>query len=178
MPSCTGSMGGTSKDKPVRERPSSDDSSSNDSSSKGKLSITTADGKKVEQEYPTCAEAKKNRVLVVVNGLYLHVAPTVDGWPYIENGRVMVPLRAIADVFEFEVDWKASEQKITLIKEEKTIVMYIGKSEILVDGEEVLLKDAVPAIKKGVTFLPVGQLAGMLGIKAEWDSKTRTVKFN
>ncbi|OBR65631.1 hypothetical protein A7K91_13700 [Paenibacillus oryzae] len=167
MPSCTGSWDGT-----VSERASSEGSSEG-----GSMFTIMVDGKKIEQDIPTCAEAKKNRVLVVVNGLYLHVSATVEGWPYIENGRTMAPMRAIADVFGFEVDWKASEQKITLTKEEKSIVMHIGKSEMLVDGKKVLLEDTVPAIKKGVTFLPIRQLAEILGIDVEWDSKTRTARF-
>ncbi|WP_240421829.1 stalk domain-containing protein [Paenibacillus periandrae] len=162
MPSCNGSMGDTPSDR----------------SSKGRMGIITADGKKIELDLPSCAEAKKNRVLVLVNGLYLQVSGVVEAWPYIENGRTMVPLRAIADVFGFKVDWEASEQKITLTKDGKTIVMHIGKSEMLVDGEKVLLEEAVPAIKKDVTFLPVRQLAEILGIQVEWDPETRTAKFN
>ncbi|GBF72564.1 hypothetical protein PA598K_00821 [Paenibacillus sp. 598K] len=144
----------------------------------GKFSISTIDGnKKNEEELPTCSEAKKNLVLVVVDELYLNVRGWEAPWPYIENGRTMVPMRAIADAFKFKVDWEASKQKITLTREGTVIVMHIGKSEMLVNGEKVLLEGTTPAIKKGVTFLPIGQLAKTLGIEVEWDAKTRTATF-
>ncbi|MEK8131102.1 stalk domain-containing protein [Paenibacillus filicis] len=135
------------------------------------------DGKKIVLELPTCEEARKNQVLVMVNGQYLQVHFGVEGWPFIENGRTMVPLRALADAFAFEVDWEASEQKITLTREGKSIVMQIGKAEMQVDGKKVQLEEAVPLIKGGVTFLPVRQIAEILGIEVEWDGETRTAKF-
>lgn len=148
-----------------------------DSSTGGRLSIKTGDGEVIEQTFPTCEEAKKSRVLVIVDGLYLQVRGFDEPWPYIENGRTMVPMRAIADAFKFKVDWEASNQKITLTREGTVIVMHIGKSEMLVNGEKVLLEGTTPAIKKGVTFLPIGQLAKTLGIEVEWDAKTRTATF-
>jgi len=148
-----------------------------DNSTGGKMSIKTGDGEVIELTLPTCEEAKKSRVLVIVDGLYLQVRDSEAPWPYIENGRTMVPMRAIADAFKFKVDWEASQQKITLTREGTVIIMHIGKSEMLVNGEKVLLEGTTPAIKEGVTFLPIGQLAKVLGIEVEWDAKTRTATF-
>ncbi len=138
------------------------------------------DGKRVVVNLPSCEEAKKNRVLVLVNGKYLHnVEGTVPGKgaPFIENGRTMVPLRAIADAFGFEVDWEPAGQKITLTKDGKKIVMQVGKPEMSVDGEKVNLAGAAPVIKNDVTFLPVRPLAEILSIKVDWDGNTRTATF-
>jgi len=137
------------------------------------------DGKKVTQELPSCEEAKKNRVLVLVEGKYLHARLTADGYaePFIENGRTMIPLRALADVFGFETDWDASEEKITLTKDGRNIVMHIGKSEILVDGQTVHFEGAVPMVKNNRTYLPASKLAEILGIQVDWDGNTRTATF-
>ncbi|MEJ8544504.1 copper amine oxidase N-terminal domain-containing protein [Brevibacillus borstelensis] len=141
------------------------------------LMIKKEDGTTITEELPSCEEAMKTRVLVRVNGKYLHAVAGTGGEPYIDNGRTMVPLRAIADVFGFEVGWEESEGKITLKKEGKNIVMHIGKSEMLVDGEKVIFEDAVPTRKKNLTFLPVKQLADVLGIKVEWDGEKRLATF-
>jgi Copper amine oxidase N-terminal domain len=135
------------------------------------------DGKRVKLDIPSCEEAKKNRVLVRVNGKYLQTVFGTGADPFIENGRTMIPLKALADAFGFEVNWEQSEQKITLKKDNKIIVMYIGKSDMLVDGKKVLLEEAVPMIKNKLTFLPVRQLAEILGVKVDWDGKTRTATF-
>ncbi|GAA0387474.1 hypothetical protein GCM10008933_18040 [Paenibacillus motobuensis] len=136
------------------------------------------DGKKVKVELPTCEKAKKDRVLVLVNGQYLNTIFGSGADPFIENGRTMIPLRALADAFGFEVKWDQNEEKITLTKENMNIIMYIGKSEMSVDGKTVNFEKAVPMIKNSVTFLPVSQLAEILGAKVEWDSATRTATFS
>lgn len=69
-----------------------------------KLGLKLADGRSIETELPTCEEAIKKRVLVVVNGKYLQPVAGSSAEPFIENGRTMVPLRAIADAFGFEVE--------------------------------------------------------------------------
>lgn len=135
------------------------------------------DGERIEMELPTYEEAIKNRVLVLVDGKYLHTVAGTGAEPFIENGRTMIPLRAIADAFGFEVDWEQSEEKITLTKDDKTIILYFGKPEILVDGETLYFEDAVPMIKNSRTFLPVRKLAEILGIQVEWAGDTRTATF-
>lgn len=137
------------------------------------------DGKKVTLEDPSCEEAKKNRVLVLVDGKYLHARLTADGYaePFIENGRTMIPLRALADVFGFATDWDAGEGKITLQKDGRNITMHTGKSEILVDGQTVHFEGAVPIVKNNRTFLPASKLAEILGIQVDWDGNTRTATF-
>ena len=123
------------------------------------------DGERIDMELPTYEEAIKNRVLVLVDGKYLHTVAGTGAEPFIENGRTMIPLRAIADTFGFEVDWEQSEEKITLAKGDKTIILHIGEPEILVNGETVYFEDAVPMIKNSRTFLPVSKLAEILGIQ-------------
>ncbi|GIP39038.1 hypothetical protein J31TS4_23180 [Paenibacillus sp. J31TS4] len=116
-------------------------------------------------------------VLVHVNGKYLHTVFGTGAEPFIENGRTMIPLRALADAFGLEVSWEQSEQKVTLKTNDKTIVLSIGKSEMLVNGERFYLEEAVPMIKNDLTFLPVRQLAELLGVKVEWDGDSRTAAF-
>lgn len=135
------------------------------------------DGKKVKRDFPSCDEVKKTMVAVRVDGKYLHTYDGSGGEPFIANDRTMIPLRALADAFGFEVEWEQSEQKITLKKDQKSIMMYIGKSEMLVDGQKAAFEEAAPMIKNNITFLPVRQLAEILGAKVDWDENTRTATF-
>lgn len=143
-----------------------------------KVGLVTEDGKKLEWTLPTCEEAMKNRVLVLVNGKYLHTSAIATGAePFIENGRTMIPLRATADAFGFEVEWEEREKKITLMKDSRTIILHIGEPEIIVDGKTVHFEGAVPMVKNNRTFLPAGKLAEILGIQVSWDKETRTATF-
>lgn len=144
--------------------------------STGKLGLII-DGNEVDLDLPSCDEAMKNRVLVLVEGNYLHTVSGTGVEPFIENGRTMIPLRALADAFGFDVKWEQKEQKITLKKDSVSIIMNIGKSEMLVNGKTEIFEDAVPMIKNNVTFLPVRQLAEILGVKVGWDNESRTATF-
>lgn len=55
--------------------------------------------------------------------------------------------------------------------------MAIGSPEMLVDSEKVHFEEAVPMLKSDLTFLPVRQLAEILGVKVEWDGEKRTATF-
>lgn len=90
----------------------------------------------------------------------------------------MIPLRALADAFGFETEWDANEEKITLKKENQFIIMYIGKTEMSVNGQTEYFDGAVPMIKNSRTYLPVRQLAEILGIQVDWNQDTRTATFH
>jgi len=55
--------------------------------------------------------------------------------------------------------------------------MQIEKPEMLVNGETVYFEEDVPVIKNNLTFLPVRQLAEILGIQVEWDEDRRMATF-
>lgn len=143
---------------------------------KDKIGLTI-DGKSVPLEVQTCDKAKKSRVLVQVNGQYLHIVAGAGAEPFVEKGRTMVPLKALADVFGFEVKWDQGEKKITLTKESMVITMVVGKTEIWVNDKK-LTSETAPMIKNNVTFLPIRELAEALNIEVKWDSATRTATFN
>lgn len=150
----------------------------NEDGTSGKIGIINEDGEKTELTLPDYEEAIKNRVLVLVNEKYLHTVAGSGADPFIEDGSTMIPLRAVADAFGFEIEWEQSEEKITLTRDSKTIILYIGKPEISVDGDTVYFENAVPLIKNDRTFLPVRKLAEILDIKVEWDEDTRTAAFS
>ena len=121
-------------------------------------------------------QANGEEVLVYVNGFYLH---TSEGGaaPFIDNGRTMVPLRALAEAFEFGVEWLENEQQITLSRETTRVVLVIDSDVIIANGQELRFYDAVPTIISGRTFLPIRRLAEILGLDIEWNNYTRTATF-
>ena len=50
----------------------------------------------------------------MVNGVSVDIDPDKPVSPVIIKGRTFLPLRFIAEAFEFKVDWEASIQRITL----------------------------------------------------------------
>jgi len=117
---------------------------------------------------PTPAPAQEIKVLV--NGTAL----TFDQPPIIENGRTLVPLRAIFEALGADVDWEQSTQTVTAVKDDITIVLKIGDAFLTKNGERITL-DVPAKIVGGRTLVPARAVAESFGAEVGWDQTTRTV---
>jgi hypothetical protein len=77
-----------------------------------------------------------------------------DVEPIVESGRVLVPVRAIAETLKMVATWNAKTQKVTLSDGNKIIELIIGKKEAFVDGKAVVL-DVPAKIVNGRTMVPL-----------------------
>ncbi|MTV49903.1 hypothetical protein GJ688_13060 [Heliobacillus mobilis] len=129
------------------------------------------------EDAPKLSDVPENHIRLMVD--YATINPPAE--PYIKEGRTMVPLRVIAENLNTKVNWNGPEGRIDLVKDLKTIKMWIGKPDVLKDGVPLQLKDAspsvVPEIVDGSTFVPLRTVVDALGAKVEWDASTRTVKI-
>lgn len=101
---------------------------------------------------------------------------TMDGMPYAENGRTMVPLRyAVAAAGVNPDDVEFSKGVIT-VPASKLIKMTLGSSEVLADGEAHTMV-AAPCSVNGRTYIPISEIASLLDLSVSWDRVTRTATF-
>lgn len=82
-----------------------------------------------------------------------------DVEPYLEQGRVMLPLRAICEKLGARVEW---------LDQEKKIIVQKGTREYVFTSEIIRLKDSR-------AMVPLRYLAGNMGFKVEWVEKYRAV---
>jgi hypothetical protein len=104
----------------------------------------------------------------------------LDAAPFIDkvSGRTLVPIRAIVEAIDGKIGWEASEQKVTIQKDDLSIELWIGKPLAKVNGNEVKIdpdKPVTPLIVKGRTFLPLRFVAENLGFKVDWDGATQVI---
>ena len=99
-----------------------------------------------------------------------------DVEPRIIDGRTMVPVRAILEALDAEVLWDSVTKTVTATKDLKTISMTIGKREITV-GENFMLMDTAPVIIGNRTLIPARFAAEVFENTVKWDAKTRTVSI-
>lgn len=128
------------------------------------------------------AEAKPSTFMIEMQvglkvAIYNGQPITLDVAPYIKNGTTLVPLRVITDIFESKLDWDAKEKRITITKDGKVIVCWIGKKQAIIDGKEIML-NAAPEIKEGKTTVPLRFFSEAFGCKVYWDAKQKTIKIN
>ena len=106
---------------------------------------------------------------------------TVDGVmvdfdqpPIIENGRTLVPLRAIFEAMGATVEWDEDSQTVTSVLGDITISLQIG-SDILYRNGEAITLDVPALIVGGRTLVPARAVAESFGAAVDWVEQTRTV---
>ncbi len=101
-----------------------------------------------------------------------------DQPPVIQEGRTLVPMRAIFEAMGCTVDWEAASQRVTASNSAKTITMNINNVSMRVaeeKGVNNITLDVPPQIIGGRTLVPVRAISEALGASVNWDGATRTV---
>jgi len=110
-----------------------------------------------------------------VNG----VLNTLDSPPVIKNGRTLLPIRAVVEALGGNVDWDATEKKVTVSLGSNTIELWIGKSIAKVNGNSIPIdatnSKVVPEIINDRTMLPLRFVTENLGCQVQWDGTTQTI---
>lgn len=107
-------------------------------------------------------------VTVTVDGRALPSQPA----PILSEGRVLVPLRAVFEALQAQVDYRDST--ITASRQGKEIQLRPGENKALVDGTQVLL-DAPARLVSGTTYVPLRFVAQSLGETVVWNASSKSV---
>lgn len=99
---------------------------------------------------------------------------TFDQPPVIENGRTLVPMRAIFETIGAKVYWDGEKQTITALYGTKLVEMVIDSDTAYIDGTATKL-DVPPKIISGRTLVPLRFVAEALNCSVEWEGNTQTV---
>ncbi|MCI8804503.1 MAG: copper amine oxidase N-terminal domain-containing protein [Clostridiales bacterium] len=133
-----------------------------------------------------CAE----EIAVKVNGEKVEF----DQSPIVENGRTLIPFRAVLEEMGLSVDWDADTKTVICTDGEKMGVLTVGSDEmtmgaegqeifkvngggVYIDGESVPI-DAPAKIVNGRTLVPIRVIAESFGADVIWNEESRTVEIN
>ncbi|MBE7019993.1 MAG: hypothetical protein E7411_00980 [Ruminococcaceae bacterium] len=97
-----------------------------------------------------------------------------DVEPVIENGRTLVPMRAIFEALEADVSWDPDTETATGSKNGNVIKITKDSQKAYVNNKEVTL-DVPAKIIDGRFVVPVRFVAESFKIPVEWDSFSKTV---
>ncbi len=143
--------------------------------------IVTAD-----EPHITAVVDKRNTKLYTVNMTLDNQYLASDVPPVLmefqQQYRTLVPVAAVAEYVGAGVSWDGDREEVTLTKGDKTIILKINSSVVLVNGEEKILPSQVPAKivtyqNRGRTMVPVAFVGQELGLEIGWDENTRTVNI-
>ncbi len=109
-------------------------------------------------------------IKILVNGRSI----PFDAPPVIKNGRTLVPVRAIFEALDCQVDWDGDTRTALAKGRGKTISITIDKMTFTKNNEEIPL-DVPAQIIQNRTFVPARAVAEALDCFVDWDGDTRTV---
>lgn len=112
----------------------------------------------------------KGDVRIWLDGKYLES----DVAPYIKEDRTLVPVRVVSENMGYDVNWDATERKVTCSSNGKEMVMFADGKKAKVDGEEKTLNMA-PEITSDRVFIPLRDVSEIFGKEVEWNNDARTV---
>lgn len=106
-----------------------------------------------------------------VDGLSQEVDPGRGTTPLIISGRTMVPIRAVVEAMGGTAKWDDATQKIELKARGNTVIMWMDKANITVNGVSKKM-DVAPVSRNGRTFVPLRFAAENLESKVDWINST------
>ena len=101
----------------------------------------------------------------------------MDGTPFIQDGRTLVPVRYLALALGVPADqiaWNGDTQEIKLTKGSVTVALKIGSNEITRNGDKIVM-DVAPIISKDRTYLPARYVAEAFSYEVGWIAAEQAV---
>ncbi len=119
---------------------------------------------------PSFALTELKKITVLLNNKEINLNQPLT----IEDGTVLVPFRNILEETGASVFWDSDTKTITCTKEDKTIRLTIGSSEIDINGEKYPLYIPV-RITDNTALVPLRAISDALNANVYYDSETETI---
>lgn len=119
---------------------------------------------------PAYATGSEIPIQVFLEGTAL----VTDVPPVLQEGRTLVPFRAIGEALMAEVDWDESDRKVTLTLGDKTVQLVIGDKTAYVNGKATTL-DVPAMLVENRTMVPLRFISESLGAYVQWSGELRRI---
>lgn len=147
--------------------------------------------KKEEEEAKAKAEAEKlpqvyeNKAVIAIGSNVLdkvsknvHTVHQMDTPAYVKDGRVMLPLRYVAEALGLQVSWVPETKTVIIWDLTQRVEIPVKSNRIIVNGI-TYTSDVKPEIKSSRTMLPIANIARALGLidgsDIYWDQYNKQV---
>ena len=131
------------------------------------LKINYGNGEEKEIEV---SEYQKPKLSVFLNGEKI----VFDQQPVIQNGRTLVPIRAVVEKMGGSVEWNELTRTTVLKFGANTVKLTIESTAAYLNEQENTL-DVAPQIINGRTLIPIRFVAESFGFDVDWNAATQSV---
>jgi DNA-binding beta-propeller fold protein YncE len=98
----------------------------------------------------------------------------MDAAPLIAGGRLLAPVRYLADALGAQTTWDATRRTVSILRGNTALELAIS-SAALNDNGRVGWMDTAPVIINGRTYFPIRYIAEAFGYTVSWDASSQTV---
>ena len=99
----------------------------------------------------------------------------LDSPPVIADGRTLVPIRAIVEALDGEVDWDNASKTAVLTSSTGDVVKLTVNSKTAYFNETSAQLDTAPVIINGRTMLPIRFVAESFGYTTDWNAADKSI---
>jgi len=119
------------------------------------------------------AFAANDDVRIIIGGTELSIAEN-DTKPFIEDGRALVPMRALFEALGASVEWDGMTRTVTAASSNGSVELRVGSDTAKINGSEVRL-DVPAKIVNDRTVVPLRVVSEGMNCKVDWSEETQTV---
>lgn len=150
--------------------------SSGGNSGTRRLSGSSSVSKPVNDNTDTEKTAKEQIILTIgkKEALVFGETKVNDVAPIIKDDRTMLPARFVAENLGADVKWDNDARKVTITKDDISIIITIDSQTAIVNGKAIVL-DSPAFIENDRTYTPLRFIAEKLGADVEWNNETQEV---
>lgn len=115
----------------------------------------------------------KDNIGIKLNGTFISVTPK----PVIKSGTTFIPLRGVFEKMYATVTWNQKAKQVTVVKNDKKILLTIGSRAAYVNGSYVKLSSAPYVTPAGFTYVPLRFISETIGAQVVWDQTNYLVNI-
>ncbi|MFD0714199.1 stalk domain-containing protein [Paenibacillus sp. GCM10027626] len=99
---------------------------------------------------------------------------TLDAAPIALNGTTYLPLRFVTEAMGAQVDWEQAHKRVTVLRGSNLLEMQLGSKDYILNGKKSQ-SEVAPISRNGRILVPIRFISQQLGLKVNWEGKTRTI---
>ncbi len=119
-------------------------------------------------------QAAKSVVDIYVNRIKIDFSKYDNVLPIIEDDFTLVPLRAVAEALDCNVDFDDATKTVTITNDDKVITLVLNAKTAKVNDKELALDKEAKVINDR-TMVPARFISESLGYFVDWDADSRSV---
>lgn len=136
--------------------------------------INSGNSMSIDELFPNQTADYRDELIIMIDGELIDLEEGVT--PFIQNGRIMVPLRSISEYLGCNVEWIPPEQ-VNLSFDDKFVTLNLNKNTYQINSDTKIL-EAPPVIINDRTYVPPRVLGELFKYDVEYDADLRIIYLN